>query len=76
VVDGDGGRQISSTDSWMRRERRWGKVPGNSVQRAIGEADISLRPQVSRQVSGYCNYVCDNFLQGFKYLSYFSHWGD
>jgi hypothetical protein len=44
VVDGDGGRQISSTDSWMRKERRWGKVAGNSLQRAIGEADISLRP--------------------------------
>jgi hypothetical protein len=64
VVDGDGGRQISSTDSWMRKERRWGKVAGNFLQRAIGEADISLRPQVSRQVSRYSTVILsDNFLQ-------------
>jgi hypothetical protein len=76
VVDGDDGRQISTTDSWIRREMRWGKVAGNYIQRAIGEADISFRPQVLRQVSRYCKYVCDNFLPGFKYHSCFLHWGD
>ena len=66
MVIGDGGRQLSSTDLWMRMEMRWGKVAGNSIQRAIGGADISLPPQVSRQVSRYTTVILsDNFLKGF-----------